>query len=295
MRHGISGCPNASSSARRGTPSTVCSYSPEPPVGRLTGVRIARFTTGADPAFGVVDGPDGNQFVAELVGDPLLRGIELSGQRFELDEVRLLAPVLPRSKVVCIGRNYVEHASELGHDVPTEPLIFIKPNTSVIGPREPVVYPRQTRDLHYEGELAVVIRRICKDVPADRSKEVIFGYTIGNDVTARDLQAKDVQFTRSKSFDTFCPLGPWIETELDPSDLSVTTTLGDQVRQAGRTSQMVFDVPAIVAYITSVMTLLPADVILTGTPAGVGPMRVGDEVTVAIEGIGSLTNPVVSS
>jgi 2-keto-4-pentenoate hydratase/2-oxohepta-3-ene-1,7-dioic acid hydratase in catechol pathway len=263
-------------------------------VGRLTGVRIARFTTGDDPSFGVVDGPEGNQFVAELVGDPLVRGIELTGQRFELNEVRLLAPVLPRSKVVCIGRNYFEHAIEMGQDVPAEPLIFIKPNTSVIGPGDPVVYPRQTTDLHYEGELAVVIGRICKDVPVDRSPEVIFGYTIGNDVTARDLQAKDVQFTRSKSFDTFCPLGPWIETELDPSDLAVTTTLGGQVRQAGRTSQMAFDVPAIVAYITSVMTLLPADVILTGTPAGVGPMQIGDEVTVEIEGIGSLTNTVAS-
>jgi 2-keto-4-pentenoate hydratase/2-oxohepta-3-ene-1,7-dioic acid hydratase in catechol pathway len=142
-------------------------------------VRIARFTTGADPAFGVVDGPEGNQFVAELVSDPMLRGIELTGHRFELDQVRLLAPVLPRSKVVGIGRNYVEHASELGHDVPAEPLIFIKPNTSVIGPGEPVIYPRQTKDLHYEGELAVVIRRICKDVPADRSAEVILATPSG--------------------------------------------------------------------------------------------------------------------
>jgi 2-keto-4-pentenoate hydratase/2-oxohepta-3-ene-1,7-dioic acid hydratase in catechol pathway len=264
-------------------------------VGRLTGVRIARFTTGADPAFGLVDGSEGHQFVAGVIGDPLYQGIELTGERFDLDEVRLLAPVIPRSKVVCIGRNYADHASELGQEVPAEPLIFIKPNTSVIGPGEPVVYPRQTSDLHYEGELAVVIGRICKDVPVDRTGEVIFGYTIGNDVTARDLQYKDVQFTRSKSFDTFCPLGPWIETDLDPGDLGVTTTLGDKVRQAGRTSQMIFDVPTIVAYITSVMTLLPGDVILTGTPAGVGPMKIGDHVMVTIEGIGSLTNPVVSS
>jgi 2-keto-4-pentenoate hydratase/2-oxohepta-3-ene-1,7-dioic acid hydratase in catechol pathway len=269
-------------------------HSLEDRVGRLADVRIARFTTGTDPAFGVVDGPEGEQFVAGAVGDPLYHGIELTGERFDLDDVRLLAPVIPRSKVVCVGRNYADHASELGHDVPDEPLIFIKPNTSVIGPREPVVYPHQTSDLHYEGELAVVIGRICKDVPVERTAEVIFGFTIGNDVTARDLQNKDVQFTRSKSFDTFCPLGPWGETELDPSDLCVTTTLGTQVRQAGRTSQMIFDVPAIVAYITSVMTLLPGDVILTGTPAGVGPMQVGDDVTVTIEGIGSLTNTVVS-
>jgi 2-keto-4-pentenoate hydratase/2-oxohepta-3-ene-1,7-dioic acid hydratase in catechol pathway len=257
-------------------------------------VRIARFTTGNDPAFGIVDGPDGDQFVAELVGDPLLQGLELTGQRFALDDVRLLAPVLPRSKVVCLGRNYADHASEMGNDVPAEPLIFIKPNTSVIGPGDPVVYPPQTSDLQYEGELAVVIGRICKDVPVERSAEVIFGYTIGNDITARDLQRKDVQFTRSKSFDTFCPLGPWIETELDPSDLALSTSLGDQIKQAGRTSQMVFDVPSIIAYISSVMTLLPADVIMTGTPAGVGPMQVHDEVTVTIEGIGGLTNRVVS-
>ena len=263
-------------------------------MGRLADVRIARFTTGNDPAFGVIDVANGDQFVGELVGDPLLRGIELTGQRFPLDEVRLLAPVLPRSKVVCLGRNYADHASEMGNEVPAEPLIFIKPNTSVIGPGEPVVYPPQTSDLHYEGELAVVIGRICKDVPVDRSAEVIFGYTIGNDVTARDLQRNDVQFTRSKSFDTFCPLGPWIETELDPSDLALTTSLDDKIKQAGRTSQMVFDVPSIIAYISSVMTLLPADVILTGTPAGVGPMQVHDEVTVSIEGIGDLTNTVVS-
>jgi 2-keto-4-pentenoate hydratase/2-oxohepta-3-ene-1,7-dioic acid hydratase in catechol pathway len=278
----------------QGASPTISSHPPEGLVGRLTGVRIARFTTGTDPAFGVVDGPDEHLFVAGVAGDPLYQGIELTGERFDLDDVRLLAPVIPRSKVVCIGRNYAEHASELGHQVPAEPLIFIKPNTSVIGPREPVVYPRQTSDLQYEGELAVVIGRICKDVPVERTGEVIFGFTIGNDVTARDLQHKDVQFTRSKSFDTFCPLGPWIETELDPSDLGVTTTLGTQVRQAGRTSQMIFDVPTIVAYITSVMTLLPGDVILTGTPAGVGPMQVGDDVTVTIEGIGKRTNPVVS-
>jgi 2-keto-4-pentenoate hydratase/2-oxohepta-3-ene-1,7-dioic acid hydratase in catechol pathway len=277
-----------------GASSTISSYSREYLVGRLTRVRIARFTTGTDPAFGVVEGPDEHLFVAGVAGDPLYQGIELTGERFDLADVRLLAPVIPRSKVVCIGRNYADHASELGHEVPTEPLIFIKPNTSVIGPGEPVVYPRQTRDLQYEGELAVVIGRICKDVPVERTAEVIFGFTIGNDITARDLQRKDVQFTRSKSFDTFCPLGPWIETELDPSDLGVTTTLGTQVRQTGRTSQMVFDVPAIVTYITAVMTLLPGDVILTGTPAGVGPMQVGDDVTVNIEGIGSLTNPVVS-
>ncbi|MGH3385672.1 MAG: fumarylacetoacetate hydrolase family protein [Nocardioidaceae bacterium] len=257
-------------------------------------MRIARFTAGEEPGFGVIESSGSQQFIAEIVGDPLYQGVEFTGQRFELDAVRLLAPVIPRSKVVCVGRNYVDHAAELGNDVPDEPLLFLKPNTSVIGPGDPIVYPRQSREVHYEGELAVVIGRICRDVPVDRTADVIYGYTVGNDVTARDLQKQDVQYTRAKSFDTFCPLGPWIETDLDVSDLAITTDLGDQERQSGRTSQMIFDVPTIIAYVTSVMTLLPGDVVLTGTPAGVGPMQPGDEVAVTIEGIGTLDNKVVS-
>jgi 2-keto-4-pentenoate hydratase/2-oxohepta-3-ene-1,7-dioic acid hydratase in catechol pathway len=176
--------------------------------------------------------------------------------------------------------------------------MFIKPNTSVIGPGDPIHYPSQTGELHFEGELAVVIGRICRDVPADQATDVIFGYTIGNDVTARDLQRSDGQFTRAKGFDSFCPLGPWIETDLDPDDFTrgrrVQTFLNGDVEQDGSTKDMVFDVPTLVAHVSSVMTLLPGDVILTGTPDGVGPMEVGDEVEISIEGLGALTNPVAA-
>ena len=264
-------------------------------------MRIARFTTGDDPQYGVVSGevdelgiPAEDTLVTALAGDPLYVGIKPTEKQYRLDEVRLLAPVLPRSKVVGIGRNYAAHASELGNDVPTEPLIFLKPNTSVVGPGDRVFYPRQSQEVHFEGELAVVIGRICRDVAPEKVAEVIYGYTVGNDVTARDLQRGDVQFTRAKGFDSFCPLGPWIETELDTSDLKVTTHLNGDLVQDGSTKHMVFDVPALVAYVSSVMTLLPGDVILTGTPEGVGPMQVGDEVEVTVAGIGSLTSKVVS-
>jgi 2-keto-4-pentenoate hydratase/2-oxohepta-3-ene-1,7-dioic acid hydratase in catechol pathway len=257
-------------------------------------VRIARYTTGDDPTYGVVTSIDGREVVAPLRGDPIYAGIQPSGDPVDLDAVRLLAPVIPRSKVVCVGRNYAEHASELGNEVTEEPLIFLKPNTSVIGPGDPIIYPTQSENVHFEGELGVVIGRICRDVPPQRVGDVIYGYTVGNDVTARDLQAKDDQWTRAKGFDSFCPLGPWIETELDASDVAVETTLNGERKQTDRTSHMVFDVPTIIAYVTSFMTLLPSDVVLTGTPAGVGPMQPGDTVTVTVEGIGSLTNRVVT-
>jgi 2-keto-4-pentenoate hydratase/2-oxohepta-3-ene-1,7-dioic acid hydratase in catechol pathway len=262
-------------------------------------VRIARFTTGEDPQFGVVTGevdehgiPDDDCVVVALNGDPLYVGVQLSDKEYPLADVRLLAPVLPRSKVVGIGRNYAAHAAEMGSDVPSEPLMFIKPNTSVVGPGDPVFYPRQSSEVHYEGELAVVIGRICRDVPVERAADVIWGYTVGNDVTARDLQRSDVQFTRAKGFDSFCPLGPWVETELDVSDVRVQTFLNGDPKQDGRTSDLIFDVPTLVAHVSSVMTLLPGDVLLTGTPEGVGPMQVGDEVEVSISGIGNLTNKV---
>ena len=197
-------------------------------------------------------------------------------------------------KIVCVGRNYRDHAKEMGNDVPTEPLMFLKPNTTVVGPGDPIFYPRQSSNVHFEGELAVVIGRICRDVAPDRVKDVVYGYTIGNDVTARDLQKSDVQFTRAKGFDSFCPLGPWIETELDPSDLRVQTHLNGDLKQDGTTKDLIFDVPTLVAHVSSVMTLLPGDVILTGTPDGVGPMTPGDEVDVTISGIGTLTNKVVT-
>jgi 2-keto-4-pentenoate hydratase/2-oxohepta-3-ene-1,7-dioic acid hydratase in catechol pathway len=264
-------------------------------------VRIARFTTGEEPQYGVVSGgvdelgiPADDSRIVALAGDPLYVGVQLTDTELALADVRLLAPVLPRSKVVGIGKNYAAHATEMGGDVPAEPLMFLKPNTSVVGPGDPVFYPRQSSEVHYEGELAVVIGRICRDVAPDRVADVIYGYTVGNDVTARDLQRSDVQFTRSKGFDSFCPLGPWIETELDTSDLRVTTHLNGDLVQDGSTKEMVFDVSSLVAHVSSVMTLLPGDVILTGTPEGVGPMQVGDEVEVTVQGIGSLTNRVVS-
>jgi 2-keto-4-pentenoate hydratase/2-oxohepta-3-ene-1,7-dioic acid hydratase in catechol pathway len=258
-------------------------------------VRIARFSNDDEPRFGLIGDDAGSEVLAVLVGDPLYVGFELTGEKVPLEDVRLLAPVIPRSKVVGIGRNYAEHAAELANEVPGEPLVFLKPNTSVVGPDDAIVYPEQTQDLHYEGELAVVIGRICRDVPVEDVAKVVHGYTVGNDVTARDLQKKDGQWARAKGFDSFCPLGPWIETDLDVNDLAVRTLVGDEVRQDGRTSQMVFDVPTLVSYVSSFMTLLPGDVLLTGTPAGVGPMQVGDRVSVTVEGIGTLANRVVAA
>jgi len=264
-------------------------------------VRIARFTTGDEPQYGVVTGdidelgiPADDTKIVALAGDPLHVGVSLTDTELALADVRLLAPVLPRSKVVGIGKNYAAHAAEMGGDVPSEPLMFLKPNTSVVGPGDPVFYPRQSSEVHFEGELAVVIGRICRDVVPERVPDVVYGYTVANDVTARDLQRGDVQFTRAKGFDSFCPLGPWIETELDTSDLQVTTHLNGDLKQDGRTKDLVFDVPTLVSYVSSVMTLLPGDVILTGTPDGVGPMEVGDEVEITVSGIGSLTNRVVA-
>jgi 2-keto-4-pentenoate hydratase/2-oxohepta-3-ene-1,7-dioic acid hydratase in catechol pathway len=209
-----------------------------------------------------------------------------------LADVRLLAPVIPRSKVVCVGKNYADHAAEMGSDVPKEPVIFLKPNTSVIGPNDLIQWPRMSERVDFEGELAIVISRICKDVPVEKVDDVIFGYTVANDVTARDLQKVDGQWNRAKGFDTFCPLGPWIETDFIPGSQKIITTLNGEVKQSEPLSSMTFKIPQIINFISSVMTLLPGDVILTGTPAGIGPMPAGAEVTVLIEGIGSLSNKV---
>lgn len=260
-------------------------------------MRIARFTTGGDPRFAVVEGggaPGGEpERLAVVLGDPLYTPIQFTGEKVAMDDARLLAPVIPRSKVLGIGRNYAAHAAELGNEVPAEPLVFLKPNTSVVGPGDPIVLPAQSREVHHEGELAVVIGRLCKDVPVERVHEVVLGYTAANDVTARDLQRSDGQWWRAKGFDSACPLGPYLVTDLDPADLRVTTRLDGETVQDGRTSQMVFDVAAIVAFVSSAMTLLPGDVILTGTPEGVGPMEAGQRVEVEVEGIGVLSNPVV--
>lgn len=257
-------------------------------------MRIARFSTDDEPRFGLIGDEDGVQTIAVVRGDPLYAGIEFTGEKVPVADVRLVAPVLPRSKVVGIGRNYDDHIDELGNEPPPEPMVFLKPNTAVIGPRDPIVYPRQTENLHFEGELAVVIGRICRDIETGDVPKVIHGYTVANDVTARDLQATDGQWARAKGFDTFCPLGPWIETDLDINDLAIRTTLNGEVQQDARTSDLIFDVPTLVAHVSSFMTLLPGDVLLTGTPGGVGPMQPGDEVSVTVEGIGTLTNQVVS-
>ncbi len=257
-------------------------------------MRIARYTAGEDPTFGVLEDDGGRLVLAEVQGDPLHQPVVFTGVRVALDDVRLLAPVIPRSKVIGIGRNYADHAAEMGGEAPAEPLMFLKPNTSVVGPGDPIVLPRQSSNVHYEGELAVVIGRICKDVPLERVADVVYGYTCANDVTARDLQRSDGQWSRAKGFDSFCPLGPWIVTDLDPADLALTTRRDGETVQDGRTSQMVHDVAALVAHASAAFTLLPGDVILTGTPAGVGPITAGQRVEVEIEGIGTLSNPVVS-
>lgn len=254
-------------------------------------MRIARFTTGEDPRYGILD-EDSDELVV-LRSDPIFAGLETTGERVALDTVRLLSPVIPRSKVIGIGRNYAEHAAEMGNEVPAEPLVFLKPNTSVIGPDDPIVLPPWSREVHHEAELAVVISRLCKYVPAAKAQDVIFGYTVANDVTARDVQATDAQWTRAKGFDTSCPLGPYLAVDLDVSDLAVRARVDGVVRQDGRTSDLVHKVPELVEYVSSIFTLLPGDVILTGTPAGVGPIEVGQRVEVEVEGIGSFSNPVV--
>ena len=258
-------------------------------------MRIVRFvppagsSIGTDPHFGVME--DENT-VRAIASDPLYAGIFKQEETFALEEIRLLAPVLPRRKVVCVGKNYADHAAEMGGEVPSEPIIFIKPNTSVIGPNEIIQWPNTSERIDHEAELAVVISKICKEVPREKVNDVIFGYTLANDVTARDLQKKDGQWTRAKSFDTFCPLGPWIDTDFRPGNQMITAHVDGELKQSAPLSDMVFDVPFIIEFVTKVMTLLPGDVILTGTPSGIGAMNPGGEVVVSIDGLGSLRNKV---
>ena len=251
-------------------------------------MKIARFSTGGDPRFGIVDDDE----IVVLRGDPMFSGFDTTEERIPLADVKLLAPVIPRSKVVAVGRNYREHAAELGNEAPAEPLLFLKPNTSVIGPGDTIVRPRQSSRVDFEGELAIVIGSIAKNVPEADAASVVFGYTVANDVTARDLQEKDGQWARAKGFDTFCPLGPVIETEFEVANQAIETRVNGEVRQSGRLDEMVHSVASVIAYASAVFTLLPGDVILTGTPAGVGPIMAGDTVEVTVEGIGTLSNPV---
>ena len=258
-------------------------------------MRIVRFTPadsaglGSDPLFGVLNDEDQ---ILVLRGDPIYSGIVPTSSKVALADVRLLAPTIPRSKVVCVGKNYADHAKEMDSEVPKEPVIFIKPNTSVIGPNDIIKWPRITDRVDFEGELAIDIGRICKDISAQNYKDVIYGYTIANDVTARNIQKSDGQWARAKGFDTFCPLGPWIETEFEAKDQKITTILDGELKQSEPLSSMIFKIPEIVEFVTSAMTLLPGDVILTGTPAGIGPMNEGSEVSISIEGLGTLSNKV---
>ncbi len=254
-------------------------------------MRLGRIASPDGVAFVSIEGEDGSETAREIAEHPFGTPT-FTGRQWPLADVRLLAPILA-SKVVAMGKNYAAHAAEMGSAPPESPVIFIKPNTSIIGPGLPIQLPPSASEVHHEGELAIVIGRPCKDVPASRAAEVILGYTIGNDVSARDHQRADGQWTRAKGHDTFCPLGPWIVTDLDPSDLAIRTEVNGEVKQSSRTSLMLHDVGAIVEWVSAVMTLLPGDVILTGTPEGVGPIAHGDMVSVTIEGIGTLSNPVV--
>lgn len=254
-------------------------------------MKIARFNHEGAIAFGIVDDDE----LVVLKGDPMFAGFDPTGERVAFKDAKLLAPVIPRSKVVAVGKNYHDHAAEMGGAAPEAPLLFLKPNTAVVGPHDAIVLPPQSSQVEHEGELAIVIGRIAKNVSAAEAANYIFGYTAANDVTARDLQHADGQWARAKGFDTFCPLGPVIETEFDFIGATVQTRVNGEVKQSGKLSDMVHDVSAIVEYAASVWTLLPGDVILTGTPAGVGPLRDGDTVEVEISGIGVLSNPVIRS
>jgi 2-keto-4-pentenoate hydratase/2-oxohepta-3-ene-1,7-dioic acid hydratase in catechol pathway len=253
-------------------------------------MRIVRYQHGNEaPRYGWVF----EEKVGEIEGDlfGVYRRREAS---LPLEEVRLLAPVLP-GKIICVGRNYVEHAREHGAEVPKIPLIFLKPPSAILNPGEPILLPPQSQQVEHEAELVVVIGRRGKNILPEQAREYIFGYTVGNDVTARDLQRSDGQWTRAKGFDTFCPFGPWVDTEFDPSDAVITCRVNGQLRQMGSTREMVFSVPTLIAFISSVMTLEPGDLIFTGTPAGVGPLQEGDVVEVEIEGLGKLRNPVAKA
>ncbi len=260
-------------------------------------MRLGRIASPDGVAFVSIEGEpgDASAMTAREIAEHPFGTPTFTGRSWPLADVRLLAPILA-GKVVCVGKNYADHIaemSELTGPAPTDPVIFLKPNTAIIGPNAPIRLPANASPVHFEGELAPVIGRPCKDVPAARAAENILGYTVANDVSARDQQKADGQWTRAKGHDTFCPVGPWIVTDVDPADLELRTDVNGDVKQHSRTSLMIHDVGAIIEWISAVMTLLPGDLILTGTPAGVGPIEDGDTVSITIEGIGTLSNPVV--
>jgi 2-keto-4-pentenoate hydratase/2-oxohepta-3-ene-1,7-dioic acid hydratase in catechol pathway len=235
-----------------------------------------------------------NERQVQEISGPFWEQWSQLSRAWPLSEVQLLTPVQP-SKIVCVGRNYAAHAAELGNEVPKEPLIFLKPPSAVIGPDEPILLPAQSQKVEHEGELGLVVGRKCSGLKeSDDALRYLLGYTCVNDVTARDLQKADVQFTRAKGFDTFCPVGPHIETQLNPADVLVETHVNGTLRQSGRTLLMIYPVAFLVRWISNVMTLLPGDLIATGTPAGVGPLVSGDAVEVSVAGVGVLRNPVQS-
>ncbi|MDR1450051.1 MAG: fumarylacetoacetate hydrolase family protein [Propionibacteriaceae bacterium] len=255
-------------------------------------MRIARFRVDGITAYGEVDGPVGQEEVIEWGGDVAAGRVDPTGRRFPLSEVVLLSPVTP-SKIVAVAKNYVAHAREFGSEPPATPQLFLKPSTAVIGPGQAIELPAYDDHVDHEAELAVVIGRTCRQIDVDEALSYVIGYTIANDVSARTVQRSEPQWVRGKAFDTSCPIGPWVVTGLDPVGLAVRCWVDGELRQDGNTRDLVHPVPELVAFAASVMTLLPGDVILTGTPAGVGPLSDGNNVTCAIEGIGELSNPVV--
>jgi 2-keto-4-pentenoate hydratase/2-oxohepta-3-ene-1,7-dioic acid hydratase in catechol pathway len=267
-------------------------------------VRIARFVTPGPGAAGVADirwgavegaaGAPAESLTVAAIADHPFGPIAFTGDRWALPDVRLLPPILP-SKIVAVGKNYAEHVKEMGGDAaPETPIIFLKPSTSVCGPGDPIRLPAEAGRVEHEAELAVVVGRPLRRISREQALDAVLGYMCANDVTDRTMQTGDGQWTRAKGYDSYCPLGPWMETALDPSDLRITSSVNGTLRQDGRTSELVRDVGTLLEFMSGVMTLLPGDVVLTGTPAGVGPIVDGDTVTVEIEGIGALTNPVRS-
>lgn len=251
-------------------------------------MRICRFiNTNSQTCYGIIE----NTTVTEIDNSPF-EDYSITDKSYDLDKLKLLAPCVP-SKIVAIGLNYKDHAAEMNKKIPEDPMLFLKPGSSVIGNEDKIIYPaHMSKRVDYEGELAVIIKRVAKNVSMENAMDFVLGYSCLNDVTARDLQSKDIQFTRAKGFDTFAPIGPWIETDIDPTNLDIKTFLNGELKQNSSTSNLIFNIPKLINFISHVMTLYPGDVISTGTPGGIGPMKIGDKVGITIQSIGTLTNYV---